>query len=247
MLDDIPQSTPSPVSSVYSQHQRQPLYSIPPATISGSVVNSSTEQILTEHLLCIRHCCGQRDTAEFKMDETPDPVALTQGWGADITNKQSTYRHLSTSMSLKNIYVHVCMRAWSLQSCLTLCDPRDCSHRAPLSTGLFRQEHGSALPGPPPGDLPNPRIKPLSPASPALAGGVWCWAARVARVCVRALSSSVLSGSAALYIVARQAPVHGILQTKHWVGCHFLLYRTSQVALVAKNPPTHSGDVRDTG
>ena len=139
MLDDVPQSTPSPVSSIYSQHQRQPLYSIPPATISGSVVNSSTEQILTEHLLCIRHCCGQRDTAEFKMDETTDPVALTQGWGGDITNKQSTYIHLSTSMSLKNIYVHVCMCAWSLQSCPTLrphglCSPPGSSVHGTLQT-----------------------------------------------------------------------------------------------------------------
>ena len=130
-----------------------------------------------------------------------------------------------------------------------LCDPMDCvAHQAPLSTGLFRQEHGSALPGPPPRDLPNPRIKPMSPASPALAGGAWCWAARVARVCVRALSRSVLSGSAALCIVARQAPLStGFSRQNTGVGCHFLLYRTSQVALVVKNPPTNSGDVRDTG
>jgi len=34
--------------------------------------------------------------------------------------------------------------------------------QAPLSRGLFRQEHWSGLPFPPPGDLPHPRIKPTS-------------------------------------------------------------------------------------
>ena len=42
------------------------------------------------------------------------------------------------------------------------------SHKAPLSTEFFRQEYWSGLPCPPPGDLPNPGIKLVSPASPAL-------------------------------------------------------------------------------
>ena len=42
------------------------------------------------------------------------------------------------------------------QSCLTLCDPRDCSQPAPLSMEFSRQEYLSALPFPPPGDLPDP-------------------------------------------------------------------------------------------
>ena len=41
-------------------------------------------------------------------------------------------------------------------------------HQAPLSTGCSWQEHWSGLPCPPPGDLPDPEIKPTSPASPAL-------------------------------------------------------------------------------
>ena len=36
--------------------------------------------------------------------------------------------------------------------------------------GFFRQEYWSELPFSPPGDLPDPGIKPVSPASPALAG-----------------------------------------------------------------------------
>ena len=36
--------------------------------------------------------------------------------------------------------------------------------QAPLSLELSRQEYWSVLPGPPPGDLPNPGIEPRSPA-----------------------------------------------------------------------------------
>ena len=42
------------------------------------------------------------------------------------------------------------------------------AHQAPLSMGLSRQEYWSGLPCPPPGDLPDPGIKPTSPTSPAL-------------------------------------------------------------------------------
>ena len=42
---------------------------------------------------------------------------------------------------------------------------------APLSMGFSRQENGSGLPCPPPGDLPNPGIEPESLMSPALVGG----------------------------------------------------------------------------
>ena len=56
------------------------------------------------------------------------------------------------------------------QSCLTLCDPVDCSPHAPLSMGSPRQEYWSGLPWPSPGDLPNPGIEPVSLVTPALAG-----------------------------------------------------------------------------
>ena len=39
---------------------------------------------------------------------------------------------------------------------------------APLSMGFPRQEYWNGLPFPPPGDLPNPGIKLMSPVSPAL-------------------------------------------------------------------------------
>ena len=50
------------------------------------------------------------------------------------------------------------------QSCLTLCNPVDCSLPGSTSTGFSRPEYWSRLPFPPPGDLPDPEIKPVSPA-----------------------------------------------------------------------------------
>ena len=46
----------------------------------------------------------------------------------------------------------------------------DCNCQAPLSLEFSRQEHWSGLPCPPPGDLPDAGIKPVSFTSPALAG-----------------------------------------------------------------------------
>ena len=60
------------------------------------------------------------------------------------------------------------MRAKSLQLCLTLCYPMDCS---PLSMGFSRQECWSRLPCPPLGNLPDPGIEPVSLTSPELGCG----------------------------------------------------------------------------
>ena len=40
------------------------------------------------------------------------------------------------------------------------CDPMDGSHQAPLFMGFSMQEYWSGLPFPPPGDLPDPGVKP---------------------------------------------------------------------------------------
>ena len=57
--------------------------------------------------------------------------------------------------------VGVCMSAKLLQSCPTLCDPMD--HSPPGSS-----VNGNGLLCPPPEDLPDPGIKPVSPASPEM-------------------------------------------------------------------------------
>ena len=49
--------------------------------------------------------------------------------------------------------------------------PRTVALQGPLSMAFSRQEHWSGLPFPPLGDLPDPGIKLVSLASPALASG----------------------------------------------------------------------------
>ena len=65
----------------------------------------------------------------------------------------------------------LCRQAESLQACLTLCDPTDCSPPGSSVQGFSRQEYWSGEPGPPPENLPDPGIKPESLTSPALEGG----------------------------------------------------------------------------
>ena len=53
--------------------------------------------------------------------------------------------------------------------------PGTVDHQTPLSMGFFRQEYWSGLPCPPPGDLPNPGIEPISLMPPALSGRFLRW------------------------------------------------------------------------
>ena len=60
---------------------------------------------------------------------------------------------------------YACVRAKSLQSCPTLCAPMDyVADQVSLSVEFSRQEYWSEFPRPPPGDLPDPGIEPVSPA-----------------------------------------------------------------------------------
>ena len=50
------------------------------------------------------------------------------------------------------------------QSCRLFATLWTVAYQAPLSMGFSRQEHWTGLPFPSPGDLPNPRMEPRSPA-----------------------------------------------------------------------------------
>ena len=63
-----------------------------------------------------------------------------------------------------SFYVYVCVCTKLLQSCPTLCNPMDDSPSGPSVHEILQQEYWSGLPCPPPGDFPNPGIKPKSPA-----------------------------------------------------------------------------------
>ena len=56
-------------------------------------------------------------------------------------------------------------------SCIQLfATPWTIAHQVPLSMGFPRLEYWSKLPFPSPGDLPDPRIEPVSLMPPVLAG-----------------------------------------------------------------------------
>ena len=64
-------------------------------------------------------------------------------------------------------FFSLCMRASMLSSFSRIqlvAIPWTVAHQIPLSMGFSRQKHGSELLCPPPGDLPDPGVKPVSPA-----------------------------------------------------------------------------------
>ena len=62
------------------------------------------------------------------------------------------------------------------------------AYQAPLSMGFSRQEYWSGLPFPSPGDLPNPRIQPVS----HIAGRRFnLWATREAQPCLPEVVASI--------------------------------------------------------
>ena len=70
--------------------------------------------------------------------------------------------HIYLYLSMQ--YIHVSCVSFSATSWTIAC-------QAPLSMELSRQQYWSGLPFPTPGDLLNPGIEPVFPASPAFAGG----------------------------------------------------------------------------
>ena len=73
-----------------------------------------------------------------------------------------------------------CLPACMLIHVRLFATPWTVAHQAPLSMEFSRQEDGSGLPFPSPGDLPDPGIQPASLVSPALAGGFFTsWATGV--------------------------------------------------------------------
>ena len=103
-----------------------------------------------------------------------------KSWGGPwIPGAQSCRHGLSRSprnkgpqiMSRYSCFLCVCASSVA-QSCLTPCNPMDYSPPGSSVHGIFsRQEYCRGLPFPSPGGHLDPGIEPMSPASPALAGG----------------------------------------------------------------------------
>ena len=73
----------------------------------------------------------------------------------------------SRSHKIPELYLHACELS-CFRRVQLFATPRTAAHHAPLSMGFSRQEHWSRLPFPSPGALPDPGIKPASPAAPVL-------------------------------------------------------------------------------
>ena len=116
---------------------------------------------------------GQEDPLEKGMATHSSILA----WRIPLTEEPIVHGVSMSQTQLNDVHFHVQFLlsvfgggGLVAKLCPTLCDPVDCSSQAPLSVGFSRQEYWSGLPGPPPGDLPNSGIKPLSLAFPALVG-----------------------------------------------------------------------------
>ena len=88
--------------------------------------------------------------------------------GGDAVSTLQQKNYLFTQQFLSAVVVIVCMlNHFSVSNSATL---RPAAPQAPLYVRVPRREYGSMLPLPSLGDLPKPGTKPVSPASPALAG-----------------------------------------------------------------------------
>ena len=65
--------------------------------------------------------------------------------------------HSMTHAGLQSVRAQLPSRVWLLTT------PWTAAHQAPLCMGFSRQEYWNELPFPPPGDLPDPGIEPVSP------------------------------------------------------------------------------------
>ena len=72
-----------------------------------------------------------------------------------------------------SVHVCVCVLLLVAQSCLTPCDPMDCSPPGPAGHGILQAGILEGVACPPPGDRPDPGIEPESLTSPASAGGIF--------------------------------------------------------------------------
>ena len=71
----------------------------------------------------------------------------------------------------RGMEVCVCVCMHVLSHVQLFATPWTVAHQVLLPMEFSKQEYWSGLPFPTPGDLPNARIKPVSPVFPALAGG----------------------------------------------------------------------------
>ena len=113
--------------------------------------NKTVGWLIVEHTPCLRHSDLEMGQQPSKMSSVPHP-----GLRCLLVCSQSSLPFPGITLGYS-----LALRAKSLQSCPTLCDPMDCIPPAPLPMGFSRQEYWSGLLCPPPGYLPHPGIEPV--------------------------------------------------------------------------------------
>ena len=88
-------------------------------------------------------------------------LLIREGRGGETREKQSRAVLGQGPISPSSLHAQL------LQSCRLFATLWTVVCQAPLFMGFPRQEYWSGVPFPPPGDLPDPAIKPASPVSPA--------------------------------------------------------------------------------
>ena len=101
-------------------------------------------------------------------------MSASQSWHPRLPAKSLIFFSHSfpcTALNCSTFRVYACSCSKSLQSCLTLYDPVNCSPPNFFVHGILQTRilEWVALPSPP-GDLPDPRIEPPSLIFPELAG-----------------------------------------------------------------------------
>ena len=122
---------------------------------------------------------GQEDSLEKEMTAPSSVLAWKIPWAEEPGDVQSMrLNDLATDHGHQSLLqkIAICLFQKFVfncylvnNSCLTLCDPMDCTLPSSSAVRFPGQEHWRGLPCPPPGDLPDPGIKSTS-APPGLAG-----------------------------------------------------------------------------
>ena len=160
-----------PLRSTASGTTRQPVL-IPPEfpgsrCLDGHTLGTQSVptmlQVGTEHTAAAPHRQARRPRTSTRFVRTEH-----SGYRVRARNTGATAHPPRPPEQEERVLLAGTVCVWEAQSRAThSCDPCTVACQAPLSVGLSRQEHWRGLPCPPPGDLPDPGIKP---GSSALAG-----------------------------------------------------------------------------
>ena len=120
--------------------------------------------LLNGSFLCLQIFPGISQTEKSSLDS----AASSSYWLNSLLLTRFSNEWFENEWSIPSLSVHVCCRFSCVQLFATL---GTVALQAPLTVGFSRQEYWSGLPGPPPGSLRDPGIKPSSLLPLALAGG----------------------------------------------------------------------------